>query len=580
MGTTLTTSRNVKYHLYLSVLLANVFSPKSIQDANPALRMAMEDVAGTAEKLAKDKAARVPPPQPFRTRVTPSIYSKIYAADGREARDRRAEQRRIHTTGIEKLGDQEYKRLLQEIDQMSQTPVDMEELINKRMKEISERLEAEEWEQEATEQRKTRSQDKPGTSKDTGSVPARRSSPRKRKAEPEDDLKKKTDPEPKIKPRKETDPDDASKSRKDKEAKRSKQSKTAAIPMIMDDDDDEDDYDLKIVDDKKDKGYEPEQEDDDFVYPMDDDDDDFQEPPPRARKSTTKKTTSSKKPMKATRVKESTKDADANDEMLSLFQRIVGPDFEIQAAEEFEEDPKDKCGNPVEAAGFRATMKMLALELMKAVKKGVDVEKAYTDMIRSTIEVTKVMKYPGATTVELKDILPVIKDMKCNAWRKFLKGETKMDPADIVMDDDDDDVAEDDLVIQGPILGKEATEAAAEAIHKLPPMLLANTKKQLKHLFEHTMLAHQHAAEASKCLKELHEKLPLDVFLRIADSAVRPLVVLHIPKTEQIIEKLKETAVQNTQRRRKQGSTDIKEVMVARNLPQCGKWTSEEEYRP
>ena len=376
----------------------------------------------------------------------------------------------MRATGIEKLGDKEYKKLLQEIDQMSQTLVNMEELINKRMQEIAERLEAEEQETEAQEKRKTRSQDKPGTSKDTGSVPARRLSPRKRKAEPEKDMKRKADPEPKDRPGKETDIDDASKSHKDRGAKRPRQSKTAAIPMIMDDDDDND---LRILEDKGDKTYEPEQgEEDDMVYPMDDDDDDFQELPPRARKPTTKITKSSKKLTKMTTrlVKELTKDADVNDETLSLFQKIVGPDFEIRASEEFKEDPKDKCGNPVEAAGFRATMKMLALELKKAVKKGENIEKTYTDMIRSMIEVAKAMKYPGATTVELKDIIPAIKDMKCNAWRKFLKGVTKMEPADIEMDDDEPE-NEDDLIIQGPILGKESTEAAAEAIHELPRML-------------------------------------------------------------------------------------------------------------
>ena len=414
----------------------------------------------------------------------------------------------MRTTGIKKLGDKEYKKLLQEIDQMSQTPVNMEELIDKRMKEISERLEAEEQEKEAAEQRKTRSQDKPGTSKDTGSVPARRSSPRKRKpdAEPEKDMKKKMDLEPKDRPRKETDIDDALKNRKDRGAKRPRQSKTAAIPMIMDDDDDDDDN-LRIVDDKDDKGYEPEQEEeDDNVYPMDDDNDEFQEPPPRARKPTTKMTKSSKKPTKATtrRVEESTKDADANDEMLSLFQKIVGPDFEVRASEEFEDNMKDKCGNPVEAAGFRATMKMLARGLKAAVKKGEAVKETYTDMIQSTIEVAKAMRYPGASAVEAKDILASVKDLKCNAWRKFMKGITKMEPTDIVMEDEAPE-NEDDLIIQGPILGKESTEAVAEAIHELPQMILADTKKQLKHLFEHTMQAHQHAVEASKCLKELHE---------------------------------------------------------------------------
>ena len=481
---------------------------------------------------------------------------------------------------------------------MSQTPVNMEELIDKRMKEISERLEAEEQEKEAAEQRKTRSQAKPGTSKDMdmGSVPARRSSPRKRKpdAEPEKDTKKKTDLEPKKdKPTKETgdktaktdDTDDASKNRKDRGAKQPRQKKTAAILMLMDDDDDDGD-DLMIVDDK-DREYEPEpEEEDDNIYPMDDDDDDdFQEPPPRARKPVGKVTKMSKRPTKATttrRVDESTKDKDidADDETISLFQKIVGPDFEVRASEEFEDNTKDKCGNPVEAAGFRATMKMLARGLKATVKKGEAVEETYVDMVRSTIEVAKAMRYPGALTVEVKDILASIKDLKCYEWRKFMKGTTKMEPMDIVMDEDDAPENEDDLIIQGPILGKESTEAVAEAIHELPKMLLADMKKQLKSLFEHTMHTHQHAVEASKCLKELHEKLPLDVFLRIADSAVRPLVILHIPRTEAVIEKLKETAIQRMQRKQKGGSTEVRDVMIERNLPQCGKWTSEEEYRP
>ena len=355
--------------------------------------------------------------------------------------------------------------------------------------------------------------------------------------------------------------------------------------MLMDDDDDDDG--VIITDDKnKDRDYEPPlDDDDDDNYPIDDDDDDdFQEPIPRARKTVVKRNKLSRKTQKTTtdrQVEKSTKSKkdDDNDETISLFQRIVGPDFEVRASREFEDNTKDKCGNPVEAAGFRATMKMLALELKKAVKKGEAIEETYVDVVRSTIEVTKAMKYPGATSVEVNDILTSIKDLKCNAWHKYLKGATIMKPEDIVVHDEAPE-NEDDLVIQGPILGKEATEAAAEAIHKLPPMLLADTKKQLRNLFEHMMQAHQHVAEASKCLKELHEALPLDVFLRIADSAVRPLVILHIPKTEEVIQKLKDTAVEQTRQKPVSGSTNVKDVMIWRNLPQCGDWTTEDEYRP
>ena len=53
-------------------------------------------------------------------------------------------------------------------------------------------------------------------------------------------------------------------------AKRPKQKKTDAIPMLMDDDED----DLMVMDDK-DKDYEPQlEEDDNDMYPMDNDDDD------------------------------------------------------------------------------------------------------------------------------------------------------------------------------------------------------------------------------------------------------------------------------------------------------------------
>ena len=88
----------------------------------------MEEVAGTAEKLAKDKVTAAPPPPPFRRRATQSIYSRVYSEDGKEARNKRAEQRRMRATGIEKLGEEEYKKLLEEIDKMTQTPVDMQKV--------------------------------------------------------------------------------------------------------------------------------------------------------------------------------------------------------------------------------------------------------------------------------------------------------------------------------------------------------------------------------------------------------------------------------------------------------------------
>ena len=142
--------------LTLTLRLANVFSSASIADANPGLRSAMEQVASRAESLIKDKA-RDPPPA-FRKRTTESIYSRVYMSDGKTAREQRAKQREVRQDGIAKLGEVEYKRLLQEVDLMTHERVDIYKIIDKRLKEIEERFQVEEKEKENQERRQTRSQ--------------------------------------------------------------------------------------------------------------------------------------------------------------------------------------------------------------------------------------------------------------------------------------------------------------------------------------------------------------------------------------------------------------------------------------
>ena len=227
----------------MTLVLVNVFSSKSIEDVPPRLQQAMESVAGRVEELTKSKAKKDPPP-PFQKRVTPSLYSRIYSSDGKEAHNKRAQQRAVHTTGINKLGEDEYRKLLQEIDLMTHMPANIEELINKRMKEIDKHQAAEQQEKEASERRQTRSQtDKPGTSAatDMGTEPVQRASQRKQKADDTDDTsrsrtqtggkrpKQKSTTEPKResggKKPKADDTDDTSRSRTQKGGKQPKQKK-------------------------------------------------------------------------------------------------------------------------------------------------------------------------------------------------------------------------------------------------------------------------------------------------------------------------------------------------------------------
>ena len=114
----------------------------------------MEHVAGRAESLAKDKV-KDPPPPPHRQRKTESIYTKVYSSDGKQSREKHAKQREIRQTAVEKLDEKEYRKLIQEVDFWTVTPVEMDRMINKRVNEIQERIDALRKEEEATSQRRT-----------------------------------------------------------------------------------------------------------------------------------------------------------------------------------------------------------------------------------------------------------------------------------------------------------------------------------------------------------------------------------------------------------------------------------------
>ena len=177
-----------RIYFYLTNDLANVFSAKSIAEAPPQLRQAMEQVAGRAETLAKSKTKDAIPP-PFRKRVMRGVKEldwdpKTYT-EGKESRDERNRKRTIKVFGMEQLGLDEYQKLMREIDSMTGL-AELDKIVRKRVKEVKERLENERLAREAEEKKKTRSQtEAAGTSKDpVPPVPAT-GSPRKRKRQDE-----------------------------------------------------------------------------------------------------------------------------------------------------------------------------------------------------------------------------------------------------------------------------------------------------------------------------------------------------------------------------------------------------------
>ena len=144
----------------------------------------MEHVAGKAEELTKAKVKDDPPP-PFRKHKTQSISKfadwdpKKYATDGKASSDKLAEKHHIRVFGMQKLGMVEYRKLMEEVDQMTNEPVDVMALVNKRIEELRECLEAEE--KQEREHRQTQSKKgKAGTLSATKTTTEPTQEPRKR----------------------------------------------------------------------------------------------------------------------------------------------------------------------------------------------------------------------------------------------------------------------------------------------------------------------------------------------------------------------------------------------------------------
>ena len=298
-----------QFNLDLGITV-NVFSSTSIKDAPPQLKEAMEDVAGRVEELSKSKITTAAPPVPFRKRKTQSITKyadwdvRQYATDGKTSRDKRAQQRHIRVFGMQKLGMNEYRKLMQEIDQMTDPDVDVMAMVNKRIKEIRERLDAEEKEKVEGQRRQIRSRtEKAGTSTTTmESVDTRKTTgakkPKQKDGDTVDESRNRIDTRKTTgakKPKqKDGDTVDESRSRKKEgikqkptslKAKTTEQSKRKVVTMA--EDVDEDEQDLVIIDRKKAdvEDFDDDDDDDDYVPELDEDDD-FDIPPPRARKTT------------------------------------------------------------------------------------------------------------------------------------------------------------------------------------------------------------------------------------------------------------------------------------------------------
>ena len=174
------------------------------------------------------------------------------------------------------------------------------------------------------------------------------------------------------------------------------QKKKKPVKVVQDVDDDIEMEMEEYDDEDRDQDYDPDKDpdqgddDDDGQIEGDEevDDDDFPIPPLRTKKPATKSSDKSSGKGK----KQKTSDdalADLADFVETTFKKPTRQSTRKGRAEKKD----DACINPIEAARFRKAMRDEALELEKAVRKGVNIKETYEALITHVIEACKDMNY-------------------------------------------------------------------------------------------------------------------------------------------------------------------------------------------
>ena len=341
------------------------------------------------------------------------------------------------------------------------------------------------------------------------------------------------------------------------------QKKKRPVKVVREIDDDIEmeieDYDDEDRDQDYDPDKDPDQGDDDDGQMEEEeeaDDDDFPIPPLRTKKSAKKP--SDKSSSKGKKQKTSGDAlADLADFMETTFKKPIRQITRKGRTEKKE----DACINPVEAAIFRKAMQAEALEIEKAVQKGVNVREAYEALITHVIEACKDMNYEVPTDIDVADILPTIEDPTCKAWQLKLQGIQTAGEGELNVSKGDNAGV---CVAKKKYEIKDIAAYMEEITADWSELKRKNFSLAMKKVMGNMSVAHRMVSEASQEMITLLDEIELPLWMKLADMTMRPLVLLEIPEVAVMCEEAQQISKGNQQNWNQ--STKITTIMKVKNL--------------
>ena len=237
-----------------------------------------------------------------------------------------------------------------------------------------------------------------------------------------------------------------------------------------------------------------------------------------------------------------------------------------------EESPH--CVNMQRSEDYQAYLCQVVAEFECLLKTGGrDIQEAYGQVIESFYWACRANKNSIIEDADKDEILRLIKDPTCRAWKMKLSGRKMLDPTSIIQEEPIGPQTASEMV---SMKLEEVFQMLEEELVTKTPEEVQHIKNTIKNLCKLQALAHRHAANSADYLAQLTDMVSLPATIKVMNSTLRPVVAVKIPEVDDMLERAQQK-VEAIRKAREATSAvrPIDEVVFAQN---CPTWNPEWSY--
>ena len=208
----------------------------------------------------------------------------------------------------------------------------------------------------------------------------------------------------------------------------------------------------------------------------------------------------------------------------------------------------------------------MVIEFERLLKAGgKDMCEAYRQIIESFYWACRANKNNIVKDAEGDQVLQLVKDPKCKAWKMKLNRRKTVDPTSIINEPPISPQKASDIVSMKP---EEMFEMMQEDLANKTPEQIQQIKDMIKNLCKSQALVHRHAVNSADYLTSLRDMVSLPVTIKIMNATLRLVITVKIPEVDDMLERVQQKVdAIKTAKEAAAGVRPIDQVIFVQNCP-------------